>query len=103
VDPDDPTVLHLEGEVDIAVVHAYAGTLGLDEIRVGRALAAAGIEEVDLSRATFLDSAAIALLVSIAPHRRPARLRVRGAHGAPLLTLRLTGLDTILDLGQPQT
>lgn len=98
VDPADPAVLHVEGEVDIDVVHTFAQRLGVDEIGAGRALAAAGVQEVDLSRATFIDSSAIALLVSIAPHRRPERLRVRGANGAPLMTLQVTGLDSILEL-----
>jgi len=98
VDPAAPEVLRAEGEIDIDVVHTFAETLGVDEVAVGRTLAAAGVEEVDLSGATFIDSSAIALLVSIAPHRRPERLRVRGATGAPLMTLQVTGLDAVLDL-----
>jgi anti-anti-sigma factor len=98
VDPDSPAVLRAEGEIDIDVVHRLAESLGVDEVAAGRTLAAAGVEEVDLSGATFIDSSAIALLVSIAPHRRPERLRVRGAAGAPLMTLQVTGLDSVLDL-----
>lgn len=98
VDPARPAVLRAEGEIDIDVVHTLAGELGVDEVGAGRALAAAGVEEVDLSAATFIDSSALALLVSIAPHRRPDRLRVRGATGAPLMTLQVTGLDAVLDL-----
>ncbi|MCG7287505.1 STAS domain-containing protein [Cellulomonas sp. ACRRI] len=98
VDPDRPAVLRAEGEIDVDAVHTLAAGLGVDEVGAGRALAAAGVEEVDLSGATFIDSSALALLVSIAPHRRPDRLRVRGATGAPLMTLRVTGLDAVLDL-----
>ncbi|MET0434641.1 MAG: STAS domain-containing protein [Cellulomonas sp.] len=98
VDPDRPAVLRAEGEIDIDVVHTLAEELGVDEVAAGRVLATSGVQEVDLTRATFIDSSAIALLVSIAPHRRPERLRVRGATGAPLMTLQVTGLDSLLDL-----
>lgn len=94
----DPQVLHIEGEADLAAVEDLADLLEVERTEVGRLLAARGIEEVDLRRATFIDSTTIALLVAIGLHRRPAPLRIKGASGSPLDTLRLTGVDAVLDL-----
>ncbi len=98
VDPSDPTRLLLHGEVDVAVVGAFADTAGLPLGDLGRSLGEGGVTEVDLSAATFIDSSAIALLVAIAPALRPGRLRVRGAQGSPLMAIRATGLDALFDL-----
>ena len=98
IDPARPTVLHLAGEVDVATVADLCDELGVAQIALGRTLAAAGVREIDLSEATFIDSAVVALVVGIVPGVRPDRLRVRGASGAALVTLRLTGVDGLLDL-----
>ncbi|WP_454048727.1 STAS domain-containing protein [Cellulomonas sp. Marseille-Q8402] len=98
IDPASPRVLRLAGEVDVETVEQLCEALGVAQIGLGRALAAAGVREIDLSEATFIDSAVVALVVGIVPPLRPERLRVRGASGSPLATLQLTGVDALLEL-----
>lgn len=98
IDPAAPAVLHLAGEADVATVADFCESLGVEQIALGRALAAAGVREIDLTGATFIDSAVVALVVGIVPPIRPERLRVRGASGSPRATLQLTGVDALLDL-----
>jgi ABC-type transporter Mla MlaB component len=98
IDPAQPAVLHLAGEADVATVAGFCEQLGVTQLALGRALAAAGVREIDLSRASFIDSAVVALIVGIVPPLRPERLRVRGASGSPLATLQLTGVAGMLDL-----
>lgn len=97
IDPAQPDVLHLAGEADVATVEDFCDSLGVAQIALGRALAAAGVREIDLTEATFIDSAVVALVVGIVPPVRPERLRVRGATGSPRATLQLTGVDGLLD------
>jgi ABC-type transporter Mla MlaB component len=98
IDPAQPAVLHLAGEVDVGTVAGLCSELGVEQIALGRTLAAAGIREIDLSRATFIDSAVVALVVGLVPGLRPGRLRVRGASGAALATLQVAGVDGMLEL-----
>jgi anti-anti-sigma regulatory factor len=91
-------VLWLAGDADVVTVGELALALGVAEESLGGALVTAGVREVDLSETTFMDSSALALIVALAPRLRPERLRVRGAHGSPLSVLRLTGVDSVLDL-----
>jgi ABC-type transporter Mla MlaB component len=98
IDPAQPAVLHLAGEADVETVADFCDRLGVAQIALGRALAAAGVREIDLSGATFIDSAVVALVVGIVPPLRPERLRVRGASGSPLATLQLTGVAGLLEL-----
>lgn len=98
IDPAQPDVLRLAGDADVVTVAELAGRLGVAEESLGGALATAGVREVDMSEATFMDSSVLALVVALAPRLRPDRLRVRGAHGSPLSVLRLTGVDSVLDL-----
>jgi ABC-type transporter Mla MlaB component len=98
IDPAEPAVLHLAGEADVATVADFCDQLGVAQLALGRALAAAGVREIDLSGASFIDSAVVALVVGIVPPLRPERLRVRGASGSPLATLELTGVAGLLDL-----
>lgn len=98
IDPASPEVLRLSGEADVETVADFCEELGVAQIALGRALAAAGVREIDLTAATFIDSAVVALVVGIVPPLRPGRLRVRGASGSPLATLQLTGVDALLDL-----
>ena len=53
---------------------------------------------VDLASVTFLDSAALGVLVGAAKRcgRRGVALQVINATGEPLRTMRLTGLDVLL-------
>lgn len=102
-DPEDSTVLRVEGEVDIDVVYTFADELGIEGPQdLGKVLAAGGVRAVDLSDATFIDSSAIALLVSITSHLRPERLSVRGATGGPLMALQATGLDQLFEMEPAQ-
>jgi anti-anti-sigma regulatory factor len=97
-DDTDPTVLHIEGEVDVAVVEAFADASGVRRDEVGRALGAAGVATVDMARATFIDSSMIAVLAGIASSRLPERVRVLGATGTPLLALEATGIDALFTM-----
>ncbi len=98
LDVDDPHVLHVAGEVDVAVVLDFAEAYGVAKDDVGQALAAAGVDVIDLSEATFIDSSVVAVVVTIAMRQRGTRVRVRGATGSPLMTLQVSGLDSIVDL-----
>lgn len=98
VDERDPRVLRITGAADALTVEQTCARSGLDPIALGRTLAAQGVCEIDLSAATFIDSAVLALLVSLIPALRPEHLRVRGASGPVLTVLTVTGLDTIVEL-----
>jgi len=98
LDPAAPTVLRVTGEADFATVDGFCVRLGVDQAGVGRLLARRGVREIDLSGATFIDSAVLGLVVGIAPHLRPERLRLRGAAGAPLAVLEIAGVDRLVDL-----
>lgn len=98
LDETNPRILHVEGEANLAAVEDLADELGVDRTEIGKLFGARGVDEVDMSDATFIDSTTIALIVAIAQHRRPGQLRVTGASGSPLDTLRLTGMDAVLDL-----
>lgn len=84
----DATTLVVSGEVDISVTQ-----LVQDEVeRWG------GVERVDLSGATFLDSSGMRLLVQVARRVAPRRVRVVGASGQPLAALEMFGADQLVDL-----
>ncbi|MBT0993645.1 STAS domain-containing protein [Cellulomonas sp. DKR-3] len=98
VDEREPHVLRITGAADALTVEQTCAREGLDPIALGRALAAAGVTEIDLSEATFIDSSVLALVVSLMPALRPAHLRVRGATGSVLTVLTVTGLDALVEL-----
>ena len=97
IDPDRPHVLRVDGEADVASVLDLADELGVARGELGPTLVAAGVREVDLSRATFIDSSVIAVLVTIAAgHAGPVPLR--GATGSPLMTLEASGVVAMFDV-----
>jgi ABC-type transporter Mla MlaB component len=98
VDERDPRVLRVTGAADAHTVEQTCAHAGLDPITLGRTLATEGVRELDLSEATFIDSAVLALVVSLIPALRPERLRVRGAAGPVLTALTVTGLDALVEL-----
>ncbi|WP_431836518.1 STAS domain-containing protein [Cellulomonas sp. Y8] len=93
-DPTAPAVLRVAGEADVAMIDRFREVVGVESMDLGRTLVAAGVREVDLSGATFIDSS----VVGMVPALRPERLRVRGASGSPLTVLTLTGMDSVLHL-----
>ncbi|WP_444664997.1 STAS domain-containing protein [Cellulomonas sp. CW35] len=99
LEPGVPPILRVSGDVDFSTVDGFCVRLGVDQAGVGRVLASKGVREIDLSEATFIDSAVLGLVVGIAPYLRPDRLRLRGASGAPLAVLEITGVDRLVDLG----
>ncbi|UJP39621.1 STAS domain-containing protein [Cellulomonas palmilytica] len=99
LEPGVPAILRVSGDVDFSTVDRFCIRHGVDQAGVGRMLAGRGVREIDLSEATFIDSAVLGLVVGIAPYLRPERLRLRGASGAPLAVLEIAGVDRLVDLG----
>jgi hypothetical protein len=98
LDPDEPRVLHVEGDVDVLDVLRLAEARGSDRLALGRELAAAGVREAELTRATFVDSSVIALLLAVSSHLPHGRLRLRGASGSPLMALEASRVQPMFDL-----
>jgi ABC-type transporter Mla MlaB component len=98
VDEVDPHVLRFSGDVDALVLEQTCALAGVDTITLARRLAADGVRELELSDTTFIDSAVLALVVSLMPALRPQRLKVRGATGPVLTVLTVTGLDALVEL-----
>jgi len=86
--PEQPEVLVMTGEVDVAVSDgALAELPGWGGVRV-----------VDMSAVTFIDSSGMRLVAQVARLVRPHRLQVVGARKQPLTALRIFGADRITDL-----
>jgi ABC-type transporter Mla MlaB component len=98
IDPDQPRVLHVEGDVDVHAVLRLAEARGSDRLTLGRDLAAAGVREAELTRATFIDSSVIALLLAVSSHQPHGRLSLRGASGSPLMALEASRVQPMFDL-----
>lgn len=96
VDPDQPHVLRVDGDVDVASVLDLADELGVARGELGPTLVAAGVREIDLTRATFIDSSVIAVLVTVASHQS-SRVPLRGASGSPLMALEASGVVSMFD------
>ncbi|GIG34726.1 hypothetical protein [Cellulomonas pakistanensis] len=80
--PGRRDVLRVHGEVDVVVAQELALELGVADWELGRTLARPGVREVDLTRATFVDSAMVAVLVAIAPHLPPDAFGCAGPEAA---------------------
>lgn len=98
IDPGNSRVLHVEGDVDVVAVLRLAEARGSDRLGLGRDLAAAGVREAELTRATFIDSSVIALLLALSSHQPSGRLRLRGVGGSPLMALEASRVQTMFDL-----
>ncbi|MDC7121120.1 hypothetical protein OMK64_06175 [Cellulomonas fimi] len=96
VDPEHPDVLVVDGDVDVASVLDLADELGVTRGELGPALVAAGVRAIDLSRATFIDSSVIAVLVTVASHQS-SRVPLVGASGSPLMALEASGVLAMFD------
>ncbi len=94
----EPCVLHLAGALDASALARAAADLGVGELGVAPALVAVGVGLVDLSRATFIDSSVLRMVLAIGLLLRPGRLPVRGARGEPLQLLTILGLDEVVDV-----
>ncbi|GCD21636.1 hypothetical protein ACFO3K_08840 [Cellulomonas algicola] len=54
------------------------------------------MREADLTRATFVDSSVVALLLAVSSHQPHGRLR--GASGSPLMALEASRVQPMFDL-----
>lgn len=91
-DVDGITVLDLRGEVDYQSVGALSRALPPADPTTGHRVV------VDLSRVTFMDSSGVSALIAAHQATQAARgwLRLAGAAGAVLRTVRLVGLDAVV-------
>ncbi|MEU9242280.1 STAS domain-containing protein [Streptomyces sp. NPDC048385] len=92
-DVDGIVVLGLRGEIDYQSVGAL--TRGMPPVDPATGSGARVV--VDLSGVTFMDSSGVNALVAAHHATRAARgwLRLAGAHGAVLRTMRLVGLESV--------
>lgn len=101
VDPADPTLLLMSGEVDVAVIERLRDRVGADSPR-GSELATylRGVRTVDMSAVTFADSSAVGLLAGLVVGLEPSgeRLVVRGIGPVVETVLEVTGLLPRLDV-----
>lgn len=98
IDPVDPGTLRVTGEVDVAVVEEFAHQFDVGRSGLARVLRESGVRAVDLSLATYVDSAVIGLLAGLASQLGGQRLRTTGATGIPLTALEITGVLPLLEL-----
>lgn len=95
VDPADPALLRMRGEVDVAVVEELRDRLGAQSAR-GTDLAAVlpRVRVVDMSEVTFADSSAVGLLAGLVMALQPGDgpLAVRGVGPMLETLLEVTGL-----------
>ncbi|TQL01802.1 hypothetical protein [Cellulomonas sp. SLBN-39] len=94
----DAGIVHVRGDVDEHSVELLVGELGTDRAGLGAVLVGAGVREVDLSQAVFIDSSVVGMILSVAGGLSGTRLQVRGAHGEPLTVLCTVGADALVDL-----
>lgn len=84
----DGPVLTMSGEIDTMVMRAWQREHPSPP----------SVEVVDATGVTFMNSAALAYLVTLARTIAPERLVVRSQHNAVLLPLRQMGIDALLDV-----
>ncbi|MFF6785168.1 anti-sigma factor antagonist [Streptomyces sp. NPDC012510] len=91
-DVDGITVLDLRGEIDYQSVGALTRALPPEDPTTGDRVV------VDLSRVTFMDSSGVSALIAAHQATQSAQgwLRLAGAGGAVLRTVRLVGLDAVV-------
>ncbi|WP_282944441.1 STAS domain-containing protein [Cellulomonas endometrii] len=92
------SVLTVAGEADVGTVTDLRKTFGVSREELGGVLAGLKVREVDMSRATFIDSSVVAVLVGLAGAIHPDKLKVVGANGSPLSTLNILGVADVVDL-----
>jgi len=101
IDAEDPTLLRMRGEVDVAVVEELRVRLGAPSTR-GTDVAAVlpGVRTVDMAEVTFADSSAVGLLAGLVLARQEvdASLAVRGIGPIVETLLEVTGLLPQLDV-----
>ena len=98
LDAEDPSVLRLSGELDIAAVNDF-----LDRARV--ALGAADpVLRIDVSEVTFVDSTGLGALVRLREHAQSKGKQVEMEHIPRQMSriLDLTGLAGLFD-GRPES
>ncbi len=98
---EDPTLLMMTGEVDLAAVRDLRGVLGIAELDDGGLEAAlATVTRVDMRSVSFADSSALSLLAVLvsAQRRSGRRLAVVGAQTEIRLLLDVSGMSTLVDL-----
>lgn len=101
VDAEDPTLLRMSGEVDVAVIERLRDRVGADSPR-GSELATylRAVRTVDMSAVTFADSSAVGLLAGLVVGLEPTgeTLVVRGIGPVVETVLEVTGLLPRLDI-----
>lgn len=92
IDPASPDVLWMAGDVDLPVVRAGGHALTPDELN--------GVDVVDLTAVTFIDSSVVSLLANLVL-RRPRSgepLTVRNPPELAVVILEISGLSSSVRL-----
>lgn len=102
VDPSDPSVLLMTGEVDLAVAQRFRDKLGAGAEPQDVAAALPEVRTVDMRQVTFADSSALGLLGALILARQadPAAgpLVVLGTQPAVQAVLEISGMASFVDL-----
>lgn len=89
LDPQDPQILRMSGEIDLAVSHEARSSLTGEQ--------AAGVNIVDLSAVTFTDSAVVSVIANLIAGRDSTRepLILRGVTEISAMVLDVSGITTV--------